>query len=86
MHRDWILFLLKIIYIFYIFRSFLCADIKNDFLKKYIYYFDIFLNEKYFKLQSLSQPQTYPKVFHELQFLERIYINLPPSILEKNNS
>jgi hypothetical protein len=56
------------------------------FLKINIYYFDIFLNEKYFKPQSLSQPQTHPKVFHGLQFLEHIYINLPPSILEKNNS
>jgi hypothetical protein len=44
------------------------------FLKINIYYFDIFLNEKYFKPQSLSQPQTHPKVFHGLQFLEHIYI------------
>ena len=35
---------------------------------------------------TLNQPHTHPKVFHGLQFLEHIYINLPPSILEKNNS
>ena len=38
-------------YFFYVFRSFWCADIKNNFYFKK--YFNIFLNKKYFKPQSL---------------------------------
>ena len=45
----WILFSLKLIFLC-VFKTFLRVDVKNKFLKiKNIYYFDAFLNEKYFE-------------------------------------
>jgi hypothetical protein len=49
-----IIFLLEIKFL-YIFKSFWCADIKNNFLKIKKKYFDAFLNKKYFKPLQLPQ-------------------------------
>jgi len=45
----------------YIFRSFRCADIKNNLKKNKKLYFIAFLSEKHFELPSLSHSQTHPK-------------------------
>jgi hypothetical protein len=49
-----LIFLLKI-NIFYVFRFFLCADLKNNFKKIKKYHFNVFINKKHFEAQLQFQ-------------------------------
>ena len=53
----------QILYFLNIFRSFSCADVKNNFKKNNNYHFNIFLNKKYFyylllKIKYISKYKT----------------------------
>jgi hypothetical protein len=54
------LYFLKICKFFYVFRLFECVDIKNNFLKIKIYYFNTFMSKTHFKPQLLYQFETHP--------------------------